>query len=66
MSQGKGATLAIFFNKWEPDIAFFQETKIKWISSGIVQGFWGGSFSFCQPQEPLVVLILMWDKRVME
>ena len=47
----------------------FQETKMEWISVGIVQDLWGESFMWwttLPASGASCCIILMWDKRVVE
>ena len=58
-----------FLRSWRANIVCFQETKLKWVTRGIVRSIWGCPFLdwlYLGSEGASSGILLMWDRRVVE
>ena len=58
-----------FLRSWRADIVFLQETKLEWVTRGIVRSIWSFPYIdwlYLGSEGAFGGILLMWDRRVVE
>ena len=66
---GKRLQIRNLLHAWRPDIVCLQETKLEWITRGIVRSIWSCPYVdwlYLGSEGAFGGIVLMWDWRAME
>ncbi|XP_050277756.1 uncharacterized protein LOC126719218 [Quercus robur] len=66
---GKRLQIRNLLRAWRPDIVYLQETKLEWITRGVVKSIWSCPYVnwlYLGSEGASGGIVLMWDRRAME